>query len=158
MPAKRAGESHCRLTPLTASAIGRSQNPRPSRQPLRRKTRGNPIWNHLRRPRRPWSRRSRSPCLTEILEELQRLSGTSLAGIDPRTNFIELGFDSLFLTQASLALQKRFRVPITFRRLLEDVPSPQELADWLQDNVPAHIARCRTGRSPTSQRAQMPRA
>ena len=33
------------------------------------------------------------------------------------TSFIEMGFDSLFLTQVTQALQKKFAVKITFRQL-----------------------------------------
>lgn len=78
--------------------------------------------------------------LAEVVDELQKISGFDLSKADPSTPFIELGFDSLFLTQASLALQRRFRVPITFRRLMEDVPSPRKLAEWLESRVPSQPA------------------
>jgi acyl carrier protein len=42
--------------------------------------------------------------------------------------FIELGFDSLFLTQASLAIEKRFGVQAAFRQLLTDFPTLNALA------------------------------
>ncbi len=82
----------------------------------------------------PQSRSER--LLAEVIKELQKCSGLDLRDASPDASFTELGFDSLFLTQASLALQKRFRVPITFRRLLEDVPTPRELAAWLDEKLP----------------------
>jgi amino acid adenylation domain-containing protein/non-ribosomal peptide synthase protein (TIGR01720 family) len=70
-----------------------------------------------------------SPDLTsEILTELQDLSGMNLEGADPSTSFLELGFDSLFLTQASTTLSKKYGTKITFRNLLEDLDSPAALA------------------------------
>ena len=84
------------------------------------------------------SPRSRSErLLAEVIEELQKCSGIDFRGVDSSVSFTEHGFDSLFLTQASLALQKRFRVPITFRRLLEDVPTPRDLAAWLDERIPS---------------------
>ena len=87
--------------------------------------------------------------LAEVLEELQKCSGIDFRDADPATSFTELGLDSLFLTQASLALQKRFRAPVTFRKLLEDLPTPRELAAWLDEQLP---------RQPASLRAETARA
>lgn len=73
----------------------------------------------------------------EIVKVLESLSGTDLAEFDPALSFIELGFDSLFLTQAAVALFKRFEVKVTFRQLLQDFPSPQLLAAHLDSLLPA---------------------
>ena len=37
--------------------------------------------------------------------------------------FLEMGFDSLFLTQASLRIKSEFKVRVTFRQLFEDAPT-----------------------------------
>ena len=81
--------------------------------------------------------------LAEVLEVLQKCSGIDFRDADPATSFTELGLDSLFLTQASLALQKRFRAPVTFRKLLEDLPTPRELAAWLDEQIPRQPAGLR---------------
>lgn len=69
----------------------------------------------------------------EILTELQDLSGMNLANADPSTSFLELGFDSLFLTQASTTLSKKYATKITFRNLLEDLDSPAALSSHLSE-------------------------
>ncbi len=72
----------------------------------------------------------------EVLEMLSSLSGTEIGSADPSLSFIELGFDSLFLTQAAVALHKRFRTKITFRQLLQDLPSPAAVAEHLDKVLP----------------------
>ena len=73
----------------------------------------------------------------EVIDELQRLSGLDLTGASPDLSFTELGFDSLFLTQVAVALYKRFGVKITFRQLLQDLPSPAAVAEFLDKHAPA---------------------
>ena len=43
-----------------------------------------------------------------------------LSGADGSTSFLEMGFDSLFLTQVTQALQTKFELKVTFRQLLGD--------------------------------------
>ncbi|HVS52165.1 MAG TPA: amino acid adenylation domain-containing protein [Opitutaceae bacterium] len=62
---------------------------------------------------------------------LRELSGVELTPADDDATFYRLGFDSLFLTQASLAVSRRFGVDITFRQLREELPSVAKLADHL---------------------------
>ena len=85
----------------------------------------------------------------QIIAELQSLSGTDLAGVEPSRSFVELGFDSLFLTQAAIVLHRRFRVKITFRQLLQDLPSPATLAEHLDAQLPADAPSTRdVGQAP----------
>lgn len=72
------------------------------------------------------------PRITAILADL---SGLEASGIDPQANFLELGFDSLFLTQLSQAIANEFSVQITFRQLLDQLSSVQLVADYLQPLV-----------------------
>ncbi|QDU24170.1 non-ribosomal peptide synthetase/type I polyketide synthase [Urbifossiella limnaea] len=71
----------------------------------------------------------------EIIDILQRLSGMDLAGTDG-TTFLELGFDSLFLTQVAQELVNRFGVKVTFRQLLDQESSPDALAAYLDAKMP----------------------
>ncbi|CCE09372.1 Amino acid adenylation domain protein [Bradyrhizobium sp. STM 3843] len=72
-----------------------------------------------------------------LVEMFEGLSGVDLAAADPATTFLELGFDSLFLTQVAQALQEKFAVKITFRQLLNDVSSLNALVDHLESQLPA---------------------
>jgi len=74
-----------------------------------------------------------------LLSMFQDLSGISAADIDPSANFMELGFDSLFLTQATQELQNKFAVKITFRQLLDQQSSIGALAEYLDGKMPAEI-------------------
>jgi acyl carrier protein len=49
-----------------------------------------------------------------IAELFEELSGQMIAEADQETSFLELGFDSLFLTQVSQGLQSKFAVKINF--------------------------------------------
>ena len=71
--------------------------------------------------------------LTSILHEL---SGIPVEDIDANDSFIDMGFDSLFLTQANLRFKKEFKVKITFRQLFEDAPTINALAQFIDDKLP----------------------
>lgn len=94
----------------------------------------------------------------EVIDELQRLSGIDLTGASPDLSFIELGFDSLFLTQAAVALYKRFGVKITFRQLLQDLPSPAAVAEFLDQQAPAAPAPSKKALAAPASTAPAPRA
>jgi amino acid adenylation domain-containing protein len=81
-------------------------------------------------PRAPMSSR-RDRLAAEIAKILGDLSGIEPQKIDARATFLELGFDSLFLTQANGAFRKRFGVKTTVRQLLEKAPSITALAELL---------------------------
>lgn len=71
---------------------------------------------------------------------LKNLSGQDQSASDPETSFLELGFDSLFLTQVAGAFRKEFNVKVTFRQLLEDFPTMAALAAHLDAQLPAEKA------------------
>jgi acyl transferase domain-containing protein len=62
---------------------------------------------------------------------LESSSGLELADADPASTFLELGLDSLFLTQVATSLSKTFNVKITFRQLNEELANLEKLADFL---------------------------
>ena len=51
--------------------------------------------------------------------------------MDVSASFLELGLDSLLLTQAAQLFQRKFGVRITFRQLMEDLSSLDALATHL---------------------------
>ena len=69
-----------------------------------------------------------------VRKSIENLSGLQLAS--DTASFLELGFDSLFLTQASQALQKQFGVKITFRQLINDLNTVDALAAHLDAALP----------------------
>lgn len=71
--------------------------------------------------------------ITALLEDL---SGQDVAGADPQTTFLEMGFDSLFLTQVSQGLQNAFGLKVTFRQLLGDLNTVPSLAAYVVSQCP----------------------
>ncbi|NEO86252.1 MAG: amino acid adenylation domain-containing protein [Spirulina sp. SIO3F2] len=76
------------------------------------------------------------PLLVDVLETT---SGIDVAAADPTTTFLELGLDSLSLTQVALALKKKFKVKIAFRHLLEDYPNLETLTAFLAETAPPEV-------------------
>jgi amino acid adenylation domain-containing protein len=72
--------------------------------------------------------------LAEVFEEL---SGVQISQADGSTTFLEMGFDSLFLTQVTQALQNKFNLKITFRQLLGDQSTLDALTAYVDDKLPA---------------------
>jgi amino acid adenylation domain-containing protein len=73
------------------------------------------------------------PMLKAVFEST---SGFDLSSADEIATFLELGLDSLSLTQVALALKKKFKVKITFRHLLENYPNLDTLADFIEQSLP----------------------
>ncbi len=72
-----------------------------------------------------------------IRQVMADVSGMELdEGMDG-LSFLELGFDSLVLTQASLALKNHFKTEIAFRQLMEEFTSVDELAAHFDQTLPA---------------------
>ena len=72
----------------------------------------------------------------ELRELFGNLSGELLDARHDADSFLDLGFDSLSLTQAALAVEQRYGVKIKFRRLMEDVDSIGNLAGMLDATLP----------------------
>ena len=75
--------------------------------------------------------------LAMLTTEFQALSSADLTEVGPDASFMEMGLDSLFLGQAILAIEKRFGIRITFRQLLQETTTLNELAGYLDRNLPA---------------------
>lgn len=81
-----------------------------------------------------------APRKERILEALKLvirdLSGIEAADLDSQATFLELGFDSLFLTQANSAIKKKFGVKLTVRQLLESCSRLDTLAGYIDSQLP----------------------
>ncbi|HKO81016.1 MAG TPA: aminotransferase class III-fold pyridoxal phosphate-dependent enzyme, partial [Chitinophagaceae bacterium] len=67
---------------------------------------------------------------------LEDASGIDMQDMSPETSFIEMGLDSLILTQIAISLKKSFSLPITFRQLNQDLENLDRLATYLDENLP----------------------
>ena len=92
----------------------------------------------------------------KLLAVFQDLSGISASEIDPAASFMELGFDSLFLTQATQELQNKFGVKITFRQLLDQQSTVSSLAQYLDSKMPPDAVQVPTPAAPTTQSIPQP--
>ncbi len=68
---------------------------------------------------------------------LENLSGLELTPDQYDLSFLELGFDSLFLTQAAQKIQATYGVKIAFRQLLDNLSSIRLVAEHLLQQLPA---------------------
>ncbi|MBK8847650.1 MAG: aminotransferase class III-fold pyridoxal phosphate-dependent enzyme [Bacteroidetes bacterium] len=75
--------------------------------------------------------------IDELIEILEDASGIELRSADINTSLIELGLDSLFLTQVSLTLTKKYNTKITFRQLNEELSSINAIAGHIDSSLPA---------------------
>ncbi|MGG6896913.1 amino acid adenylation domain-containing protein [Rhizobium sp. BR 315] len=73
---------------------------------------------------------------TTLLTLLSDMSGETLGPDERAATFLELGFDSLFVGQFAQRIEKDFKVKISFRELLSDVPSVADLAAHLDRQMP----------------------
>jgi amino acid adenylation domain-containing protein len=79
----------------------------------------------------------RAQLITSLQALLEETSGIELTEADMQVSFVELGLDSLFLTQFALALGKKLGLQISFRQLLEELPSLAVLAEHVERQLPA---------------------
>ncbi|VTZ49147.1 Amino acid adenylation domain protein [Methylocella tundrae] len=74
-----------------------------------------------------------------VVELFEALSGEAIADLAPETTFLEMGFDSLFLSQATQQLQREFKAKLTFRQLLGDLSTIPALTAHLEANLPPEL-------------------
>jgi glutamate-1-semialdehyde aminotransferase/acyl carrier protein len=81
---------------------------------------------------------SRTPNLISAIQDVfENTSGFDLTEFEGDTTFFEMGLDSLVLTQTATALKKELNYEVTFRQLLEETPTVDSLAAWLDEVLPA---------------------
>ncbi len=67
---------------------------------------------------------------------LEEISGEDVSKEDESVSFLEMGFDSLILTQVSVALKNEFKSNISIRQLMEDYPDIEKLAEYYSQTLP----------------------
>ena len=91
-----------------------------------------------------------------IAEVFTELSGIETGPDETDHQFLELGFDSLFLTQATQSLQRAFAVKLTFRQLMEQYSTIESLGDYLDSVLPASALQAAPQPSPVVSGAAAP--
>ncbi len=77
----------------------------------------------------------KSTLLEKIKQVLENASGIEMDGVNAHQNFLEIGFDSLLLTQVAISLKNEFKLPITFRKLHEEFPNLDLLTTYIDQNT-----------------------
>ena len=75
--------------------------------------------------------------LTRLRCAIEEVTGTEIAEAEQSMSFIELGLDSLALTQLALHLSNAFSLKLSFRQLMEDVSSLELLLAHVDALMPA---------------------
>jgi len=96
--------------------------------------------------------------ITELKSVMEEASGIELATADSSSSFMELGMDSLFLTQAALTISKKYGTKITFRQLNESFSSLDALSNHLDKSLPADALPAPVAAAVPQQRTSMPQS
>jgi len=72
---------------------------------------------------------------TMLVEMFEELSGLDISGEDTDASFLEIGFDSLFLTQVTQSLQSKFGIKVTFRQLMDDLGTLEALSAYVDGHI-----------------------
>ncbi len=112
------------------------QNNAPTRLSTSRPVERGPASPPTELPKTPPAIMRKPILLTRINELLESASGFDVAGLPPTMSFLEMGVDSLLLTQLATTFKREFAVPITFRQLATDLQTPDSLAAYLDSTLP----------------------
>ncbi len=83
----------------------------------------------------------RATLVQRLRTVFEDVSGLDLADCGAADSFVELGLDSLTLTQVAMRLKKEFALNITFRQLMEGLRSFDALAGHLDQVLPPEAAQ-----------------
>jgi amino acid adenylation domain-containing protein len=81
------------------------------------------------------SNASHSALETKLINIFEDASGMDVKSHGTETSFLEMGMDSLFLTQIALKIKKELKVTVSFRQLLEEYSTISLLSVFLKDKV-----------------------
>ncbi len=73
--------------------------------------------------------------IAELKILVAELSDLDLAAVPATTSFVELGLDSLFLTQLTQSIRAKYGVKLTFRQIMGELGTFQTLADHLRPHI-----------------------
>jgi phthiocerol/phenolphthiocerol synthesis type-I polyketide synthase E len=70
-----------------------------------------------------------------ITRMINKLSGIDIDNIFPTVPFNEMGFDSLFMAQFAVTLEKQFKIPVKFRQLSVEQNTIKLLSEYIAENT-----------------------
>jgi acyl carrier protein len=73
--------------------------------------------------------------LDDLKAMVAELSDLDLSSVPATTSFIELGLDSLFLTQLTQSIRAAYGIKLTFRQIMGELGTFAALADYLRPHV-----------------------
>ncbi|MCC6384497.1 MAG: amino acid adenylation domain-containing protein [Bacteroidia bacterium] len=74
--------------------------------------------------------------INELKNMFEEASGIEMQHAPSDVSFVELGLDSLFLTQTALSITKQYGVKVTFRQLNDDLSTLDTLSGFLDSKLP----------------------
>ncbi len=86
--------------------------------------------------------------LTGMISEV---FGQDISSYGEDTTFIEMGMDSLFLTQVAYKILEQFKVKVSFGHLLKDYPNLRMLADHIRKNILSNSSSSSPVKAPPAQ-------
>lgn len=92
----------------------------------------------------------------KLVELFEESSGIEISEYGNDACFIEMGMDSLFLTQMAMQLKKEFKIQINFRQLVENFNSINALAENFVDQVQLDVPASPQNTAVASAPASMP--
>ncbi|MEO5737991.1 MAG: aminotransferase class III-fold pyridoxal phosphate-dependent enzyme, partial [Variovorax sp.] len=115
-------------TPATPAALEAAPLPMPTTAPEPTMTAALPT---------PAAAPARRAALTARLRELfEDISGVEMGAAEGGVPFVEMGLDSLTLTQAATQVKKHFKVNLSFRQLMESYRTFDALGEFLDVTLP----------------------
>ncbi|KLT66997.1 type I polyketide synthase [Pedobacter sp. BMA] len=79
--------------------------------------------------------------ISRVKTVLENSSGIGFDQVDLNKNFLEIGFDSLLLTQLATSLKREFAISITFRQLNDECSSINTLTEYIAQRIPEEIVQ-----------------
>jgi amino acid adenylation domain-containing protein len=80
------------------------------------------------------------PVASQVKRVLEELSGTPVANAPDSTTLLDLGFDSLSLSQAAVTISRRFGAKIVFRQLMRELGTVGALTEYVEKNATAKVS------------------
>lgn len=75
--------------------------------------------------------------LDTLFEIIEEASGVEIRRLPQQTTFLEMGLDSLLLTQLALIIKRKFEVPLGFKQLNNDFNTPIALVAYIDSLLSA---------------------